>query len=97
MKTSFKLFTILITGIISPNSYAFPELPFCPAGGPPGWLNYFNDKRDQNNWRRYSRYNYALQRSSRYPSYYGPAYSPMHRPYNHTVRPGSYAPHYLPK
>jgi len=33
-----------------------PELPFCPGGGPPGWFNHFNYKRDQNIWHHQNAY-----------------------------------------
>jgi len=78
MKVFFKLFIVLLGLSLSPASHAFPELPFCPAGGPPGWMNYFNDKRDQNNWRRYSQY-YATP-AYRQPAYYRPAYRPGKQP-----------------
>jgi len=34
---------------------AYRELPFCPSGGPPGWMNYFDYRQDKNNWRNYYR------------------------------------------
>ena len=34
--------------IFSQQVLAARELSFCPAGGPTGWLNHFNYKRDQN-------------------------------------------------
>ena len=39
---------IVITITLSTNSLARSEIPFCPAGGPPGWMNYFDYKRDRN-------------------------------------------------
>ena len=72
MKVSLKFLIIFLTTVLTANSHAFPELPFCPAGGPPGWINYFNDKRDQNIWRQHSRYPS--------PAYGRPAYnSPVYR------------------
>ena len=97
MKILNKLFVILIISASSTNSYAFPELPFCPAGGPPGWLNHFNFNRDQNIWRRYSRYNSPAYNTGRYPGYYGPAYSPAYRPNSYPVIPYTNAPQHQPR
>jgi len=41
--------------IISKQVLAAKELSFCPAGGPGGWLNHFNYKRDKNILSRYQR------------------------------------------
>jgi len=73
MKVPIKLFIIITAITLSSASHAFPELPFCPAGGPPGWMNYFNDKRDQNLWQRYHRYPPPAYRQ---PVYYRPNYNP---------------------
>ena len=84
MKVLFKLSIISIAAALSANSHAFPELPFCPAGGPPGWMNHFNYKRDQNIWRHY-----------RPVTYYQPYYNPGFRPFYYKpgyYRPGYYAP-----
>ena len=93
MKVLFKLSIIFIITSLSANSYAFPELPFCPAGGPPGWMNHLNHKRDQNIWRHY------LQNAS--PAYfrpnngYTPAYLPNYnRPYNYSTPPYNYNRNY---
>ncbi len=54
------------------NAFAFfTELPFCPSGGPPGWMNYFDHKRDQNIWRQrnYRPHHYP---ASFYQGNYGP-------------------------
>jgi len=48
-----KFVTIVFSLSVSPSSYGWPELPFCPSGGPPGWMNYFDYKRDKNNWRNH--------------------------------------------
>lgn len=78
MKVLLKLLIIFVFASLATNSHAFPELPFCPAGGPPGWINYFNDKRDQNIWRHY------LQNTA-------PAYRPNHNmPYNYYAPPYRY-------
>lgn len=64
---NLQLKTLLACMVLSfsQNSFAFMELPFCPAGGPPGWMNYFDHKREQNKWHRrnYPSFNYP-------PSYY---------------------------
>ncbi len=89
MKVSFKFFIILIFSGYSDAGYAFPELPFCPAGGPPGWLNYFNYKRDQNILRHNAQY--ALPAYAP-PAYYQPrynySYTPVYRGYDN--RPNYY-------
>lgn len=72
MKVSLKFLITFIATVLAAESYAFPELPFCPAGGPPGWMNYFNDKRDQNIWRQHSRY---PSPAFRRPAYNSPAYN----------------------
>lgn len=87
MKALLKLFIIVVAGTFTTRISAFPELPFCPAGGPPGWLNYFNDKRDKNIWRRYSRYNPYGQNAGRYPGYLVPVYGPSYMRYNYVPPP----------
>ena len=98
MKVPLKLSIVLVSALLSTNSYAFPELPFCPGGGPPGWMNHFNYKRDQNIWRHYSQYrNPAYSRAVNQPVYnaplnytpnnYAPAYS---RPVNRYEHPPAY-------
>jgi len=80
MKTSFKFLTLLIFSSLTGTSQAFPELPFCPAGGPPGWLNHFIHKRDQNNLRHYAQTNLpAYGQSGYYPPPYGYGYAPVYR------------------
>ena len=77
MKTPLHYFLTAFLSILPlDSSYAFPEIPFCPAGGPPGWLNHFNYKRDQNIWRlQQRRYHYnSLPRQAN--DYYAPSYSP---------------------
>jgi hypothetical protein len=76
MKTLLKYFLTAFLSMLPLGSYAFPEIPFCPAGGPPGWLNHFNYKRDQNIWRlQQRRYQYSAPR--RYTNnYYAPSYRP---------------------
>lgn len=95
MKALFLIFTI---ASLTTNSYAFPELPFCPAGGPPGWMNHFNYKRDQNIWRHYSAYPYPSPAYNR-PAYYWPSqgygYSPNYnRPYGYSTLPYNYYQNY---
>ena len=63
--------------VISTQVVAAKELSFCPAGGPGGWLNHFNYKRDMNILSNYQRrhpgrpYPYLMQppHSRYYPSY----------------------------
>jgi hypothetical protein len=84
-----KLVLILIAISVAPDvfsrsGYPRKELPFCPGGGPPGWMNYFDYKRDQNIMRRYplSRpaylrpgpNTYFYQGYSLYPAYTGSRY-----------------------
>lgn len=48
------------------------EFPFCPSGGPQGWMNYFEYKRDKNRWQQYIQY----QKNHSYiPENYLPAYA----------------------
>ena len=35
----YRLVILLILSVAAKSSYAFPEIPFCPLGGPPGWMN----------------------------------------------------------
>jgi len=100
MKVLSKLFALLVTASLPTTSHAFPELPFCPAGGPPGWMNHYNYKRDQNIWRRYSQY--ALPAYNQPANYwpnsgygYTPAYLPYYnRPYNYSWPPYNYNRNY---
>jgi hypothetical protein len=50
MKTLINTFFLLIVLPFSMSVCAFPEIPFCPAGGPPGWMNYFDYRQNQNRW-----------------------------------------------
>lgn len=43
---SFALLLFVLSGIGSTQVAAFPEIPFCPLGGPPGWANRIFDDRD---------------------------------------------------
>jgi len=60
MKTFLNTIIFLVSASLSPNIIAYPEIPFCPAGGAPGWMNYMDYKRDQNIW-QHNHY------ASRYP------------------------------
>lgn len=75
---SSKIFIICLITTASQSSSARNELPFCPSGGPPGWMNYFDNKRDQNIRRHqnYPSYNYRPWYRSDYnrSSANGPAY-----------------------
>jgi hypothetical protein len=84
MKFFLTLSILFSTASLSFNNHAFPELPFCPAGGPPGWMNHFNYKRDQNSWRRHSR---QAPPAYKRPAYYGPNYN---RPYNYFTPPDNH-------
>jgi len=48
IKTIVGFIVIIITLTANASGYPLYELPFCPGGGPPGWMNHFNYKRDQN-------------------------------------------------
>ena len=60
MKTILNTLFFLVSISLSSGIFAYPEIPFCPAGGAPGWMNYLDYKRNQNSWQR----NYY---SNRYP------------------------------
>jgi len=68
IKYLLKLYLVFFTFLLSCGAYSRSEFSFCPAGGPPGWMNYFDYKRDQNRWRRYQNY----QHLNYYPYYYRP-------------------------
>ena len=53
---------------LSTNLSAYPEIPFCPAGGAPGWMNYIDYKRNQNKWQhnRYPNYSPATTYTGNY-------------------------------
>jgi len=83
---------ILLTPTIAP---AYTELPFCPSGGPPGWMNYFDYRQDKKNWRNHFRnqnyQRYYSVRPERYRSYQnspGNGYSPRSRRMNQQLRQG---------
>jgi hypothetical protein len=85
---------VFIALFLPASAMSFPdfprnELPFCPSGGPAGWMNYFDYKRDQNIWRRYPNFQspylrpYYQRSSQKRPSenrqtYYAPAFKPLH-------------------
>jgi hypothetical protein len=66
MEVLIRLLLALFSLLLTVESQAFPELPFCPAGGPPGWFNRLTHHRDHNRWYRNMQYNT--------PQYYQPAY-----------------------
>jgi hypothetical protein len=81
MKTlCLTLLTLLCLSFSQASLALLPELPFCPAGGPPGWYNRFIQQHDNNRWRN----NYAYSS----PQYYQPAYYQA-RPY-YPAYPGPY-------
>lgn len=76
MKIFLNTLFLLVSASLSSSIFAYPEIPFCPAGGAPGWMNYLDYKRNQNSW-QHSQY------ASRYPALnhtrfnqYGPNYTP---------------------
>ena len=88
-----RLSLIFIALSLPTSAMSFPgfprnELPFCPGGGPPGWLNHFDYKRDQNIRRRYPAYQSPFLR----PYYNRPP--PHNAAYNRAYpnNPYSYAP-----
>jgi len=75
MKYLLNLFVFCSVLSSSGNGFAMPEIPFCPGGGPPGWLNHFNYKRDQNIWRQQNAYGNSYQhRFSNTPAWSAPGY-----------------------
>ena len=46
---------LTVSNVQSSNGYPRTEFPFCPGGGPLGWMNYFDYQRDKNRSRRYQR------------------------------------------
>jgi len=88
MKNYYRTMLMIGTLTFTANAYAFPEIPFCPGGGPPGWVNYFNDKREQNKWRHYSpNYDAIQHRGNMQPTGNHPRYR---QPYKN--RPLNYRP-----
>jgi len=84
MRTPAQIFLIFLIATLSTSSYAMKEFPFCPSGGPQGWLNYFEYKRDQNRWQKYMQYQ---QNRSYIPENTLPAYGEN---YGYNSYPGSY-------
>ena len=66
---------LVLTSLGTTRVAAFPEIPFCPLGGPPGWANRIFDDRDDY---------YAL------PPYYGVPYSQRYPQYS-PVYPSGYS------
>ena len=58
--------------LASANAFAFPELPFCPLGGPPGWFNRMTPDND--------RYYGPPPVRGWYPAPYPPVYQPGYLP-----------------
>jgi hypothetical protein len=79
MKTLPTILLTLFCLSFSPASLALPELPFCPAGGPPGWFNHFVNRHTNNPWHHYQAYPV--------PQYYQPG----HYPIRHQAQPYSAA------
>ncbi len=90
-----KLALVLIALSLPTTAMSFPgfprkELPFCPGGGPSGWLNYFDYKRDQNIRRRYQNYQHPNLQS--YDNKSRPHRSAYSRPYPYSPHSHSYGP-----
>ena len=51
MNTPTHCLLAIFVCILPLDGYAFPEIPFCPAGGPPGWFNHFSQNHEQHLWR----------------------------------------------
>lgn len=79
-----KIFLVCLATTMPEAGFARKELPFCPGGGPPGWMNYFDYKRDQNIWRQQN-----YQPYSNHPS----SYSGYNRYFSHN--PSYFAPYLL--
>jgi hypothetical protein len=88
MKTFLNTLFFLVSASSSVSVLAYPEIPFCPAGGAPGWMNYLDYKRNQNRWQ----HNY-------YSGHYPPInsaqfnqYTPNYTPHiiNQNAAPASY-------
>ncbi|HHJ35091.1 MAG TPA: hypothetical protein ENJ87_04935 [Gammaproteobacteria bacterium] len=89
MKISTKLLALLVVSSLPRYSHAFPELPFCPEGGPPGWMNHFRHDRNHYIRQHYPRYATPVyNQPTYYRRGYAPTYSPDHRG-RHTY-PGPY-------
>jgi len=81
----FKRAALLIPLLIgSADAWAFPEIPFCPLGGPTGWWNRMTDDDDHRYYRPPPYYPppvAAPYRTPVYPYSYGPqqrqAYPPQ--------------------
>ena len=89
MKPIIKLLLILISASLSTSTFAYPEIPFCPAGGAPGWMNYIDYKRNQNRWQ--NAYSPRSYQQSNYPP---AAYRQNFAPYtnNNSVNTRRYYP-----
>lgn len=73
---------LVLMSMVSTQAAAFPEIPFCPLGGPPGWANrIFNDRDDYYPPPPY----YGAPHWQGYPQY-SPAY-PGAYPYGWQVPP----------
>ena len=82
--------------IISNQVFAAKELSFCPAGGPTGWLNHFNYKRDKNilshYQRKYPGRPFPYRMKSPHPRYH-PFYTSYFQPFMQRAN-GPYVDHY---
>jgi len=88
MASFCKQLIIAISLSFPASSFAFPEIPFCPLGGPPGWMNRFMHTHD----RDYRRHNaYLASPAFAPPVYYRPPYLPRNQQPFHYYRPPPYS------
>ena len=88
---TYRRLLFLILMLSCSGACAFPEIPFCPLGGPPGW---FNRMTGDHAYYRPAPRPYHLPNPSTYQPVYAPRYPayqypPYRLPANDTVSPGS--------
>jgi hypothetical protein len=89
MKTALIIILLFSHTALYASGYPRDELEFCPAGGPTGWMNYFDKKHNEKALKHYYRMQHAYYRS---PGYYArqnlyPASRPV-LPAQHYAYPG---------
>ncbi len=72
MRTSAHIILLFLIASLPTSSFAMKEFPFCPSGGPQGWMNYFEHRHNKNLWQQYNQYQHNR---SYMPENYLPAYS----------------------
>ncbi len=86
------LILLLVTGMLAAKANAFPEIPFCPLGGPPGWMHRILDRHGDH---RHSGLPYpAAYYSESYSS--GAAPAPFQQPFSYPLPPDR-QPYYRPE